>query len=448
MDVEFDLVFEHGGMRRIIAYIYHPSTICFEDLGGARSCSVQIEAASNFILWLLGKPHDPIAVQKLLTERVFDGHKAAPISEMRRYMALEKREQKVLDEAGYHRAFLSWAKDYLGRDFDIALESNRSIAAACASKMNEMAWTARIKNYLAEEKRAQKTESDTEHQYLTKRAMHSRNTKGSEQKVGGPALDAEDDSSDSMDRRRQPSSVLTTSEFRYMQGQINRSIVENRKYHPRGEIRDLWDGHEVKVYSNGTIPLWVPWREKPLHWYISPEARKSIEHNQTSPTIHFFPEKVSLKVRDESVFSRSKTFMQNAQDGKDWNCQIKKELGAKGYLNLFLEPKDLSSSGDDGDVYETHHSRRAGPNADRRMRLLEGSEFHCGERKEDKYGRLQQAIAENSNDYSPFAWKFLSSKVVQTRRQLTNYLGQSGQPLAPSVRSFLGANTMDFVCER
>lgn len=218
MDVEFDFVFEHGGMRRIITYIFHPSTIYFEDPGGARSCSVQIEAASNFILWLLGKPHDPIAVQKLSTERVFDGHKAAPISEMRRYMALEKKEQKVLDEAGYHRAFLSRAKDYLGRDFDIALESNRSIAAACASKMNKMAWTARIKNYLAEEKRAQKRESDTEHQCLTKWAMHSRNTKGSEQKVGGPALDAEDDLSDSMDRRRQPSFVLTTSEFRYMQG--------------------------------------------------------------------------------------------------------------------------------------------------------------------------------------------------------------------------------------
>ncbi|KAL9110154.1 MAG: hypothetical protein Q9227_005213 [Pyrenula ochraceoflavens] len=56
MDVEFDFVFEHGGMRRIIAYTFHPSTIYFEDPDGARACSVQIEAASNFILWLLGKP--------------------------------------------------------------------------------------------------------------------------------------------------------------------------------------------------------------------------------------------------------------------------------------------------------------------------------------------------------------------------------------------------------
>ena len=104
--VESDLIFKARGLSRIITYIHHPSAICFEPPGAA-SYSVQIEAASNFLLWLLGKPHDSVAIQRTATDGAFKGHKGAPIVAMRRYAALEKKEQKVLNKVEYHSAFLS-----------------------------------------------------------------------------------------------------------------------------------------------------------------------------------------------------------------------------------------------------------------------------------------------------------------------------------------------------
>ena len=109
LNVEYDLIFEYEGLSRIITYIYHPSAVYFENPNGLRSYSVQIKAASNFSLWLLGKPHNPIAIQMRIIERALNGFDAAPISDMRRYVALETKEQKVLDQAEYFLEFLSWA---------------------------------------------------------------------------------------------------------------------------------------------------------------------------------------------------------------------------------------------------------------------------------------------------------------------------------------------------
>ena len=125
LNVEFDLIFEDKGLSRIITYVYHPSAVYFENPNGPRSCSVQIEAASSFTLWLLGKPHGPIAIQRRTIEGALNGFNAAPISEMRRYVALEKKEQKVLDQAGYLLEFLSWAREYLGGEFDITVQEKR-----------------------------------------------------------------------------------------------------------------------------------------------------------------------------------------------------------------------------------------------------------------------------------------------------------------------------------
>jgi hypothetical protein len=174
LNVEFDLIFEDKGLSCIITYVYHPSAVYFENPNGPRSCSVQIEAASSFILWLLGKPHDPIAIQRRTFEGALNGFNAAPISDMRRYVALEKKEQKVLDQAGYLLEFLSWAREYLGGEFDITVQEKRPIAGACVDKMNKRAWTARIENHLAKQKAADKKRgSDTTDQRSTKRAIHS-----------------------------------------------------------------------------------------------------------------------------------------------------------------------------------------------------------------------------------------------------------------------------------
>ncbi len=56
-----------------------------------------------------------------------------------------------------------------------------------------------------------------------------------------------------------------------------------------------------------------------------------------SPTIHFLPDGVKLQTGQEALFSRSTIFMRNGQDGEDWERQIRKELGAKGYFGLGQE---------------------------------------------------------------------------------------------------------------
>lgn len=90
-------------------------------------------------------------------------------------MALVKKEQKVLDQAEYFLEFLSWARGYLGSEFDVTVQEKKSIARACGDKMNKRAWTARIQNCLAKQKAAdKKKESDTTDQRSTKGAMQFR----------------------------------------------------------------------------------------------------------------------------------------------------------------------------------------------------------------------------------------------------------------------------------
>lgn len=119
-------------------------------------------------------------------------------------------------------------------------------------------------------------------------------------KQGSDGMVLDDDcSSNPTINLRQPSPKLITSEFGYMQAQINRSVAKNRKYRLRSQARELWDGQQVKIYSNGTVPLWVPWRENALKWTISPEASTRMKETSTNATIHFLPEKVALKIGDE-----------------------------------------------------------------------------------------------------------------------------------------------------
>jgi hypothetical protein len=81
-------------LRRIIIYAHHPSATYFEDPNGLQQTSLQLDTASNFILWLLGKPHDPVAFQRRKFASLFSHFNAAPIPGMRLYVALEKKREK------------------------------------------------------------------------------------------------------------------------------------------------------------------------------------------------------------------------------------------------------------------------------------------------------------------------------------------------------------------
>ncbi len=143
---------------------------------------------------------------------------------MRRYVAREKKEQKVLDQAEYFLEFLSWARKYLDSEFDIRVQEKKSIAKACADNMNKRARTARIQNYLAKQKAADKKKGSDITDPTFKRAMHFRESENFKQESDAMILD-DDSSSNTTINLRQPSSELSTSEFGYTQAQINRSVA-------------------------------------------------------------------------------------------------------------------------------------------------------------------------------------------------------------------------------
>ena len=386
LNLKFDLILVDEKVNRIITYVNHPSAIYFENPNSLGLSSIQLEAASNFILWLLGKPHDPTIIQRRNAGMSFNKIIAAPISDMRRYMSLEKKDQRILHHSEYLDQFLSWARRYLGDEYDMAVRDERSIAGACAEKMNRRAWTARIQKFLAEHKFGTTGRSVTD-RCSTEHAARLRDEEVDQYNDKDPPSVRY--SKDAVTSVPQPRTDFSVTECKLMQRRINQVVTENRAYRPKSEEQELWEGRQVKMYSNGTISMRVPWRKRPLSLVVSPQARKNIKRFRVSPTIHFLPESVKLQTGQEVLFSRSTIFMRNAQDGEDWEWQIRKELGAKGYLGLGQElwEPGLAPRTESDCMQATQLSRRAGYNADHRMKLLKGDHFYCGER-DDKYGRV------------------------------------------------------------
>ena len=363
--VEFDLVFKNGNLRRINTYIPHPSTVWWDNQDLRTSSSAQIDAGSNFILWLFGKPYRPTTMQEQKAIIGSYQFNRAPVSDLKWYMALERKECKILDETEYHFGFLNWAKKYLGRDFNTIVREKRSAAEACREKLTKNAWTARIEKYLKERQTVdKKRKRDTPNNQPVKRPMTSANHPEASKKECG-------------------NKIFDEGEFRRVQAQINREVAQ--KHFSTLEAQELWDGRTVKMYANGHAVFRVPWKKGPLRLYIRPEAQARIMQSGLSPTIHFFSDKIILKVANEVVDSRPTVYMHHAQDGGDWHTQIERELQAKSCLDQSSDLRQMSSTRTNSDQ---PISRQSGPNAERRERFLQGGMVHCGRRKEDQYGRL------------------------------------------------------------
>ena len=63
-NLDFDLRFDAGKMKRMTVFIEHPATV-FSGRPAGVNHSVRIDAALTFLLWLLRKEHDRCAIQKL-----------------------------------------------------------------------------------------------------------------------------------------------------------------------------------------------------------------------------------------------------------------------------------------------------------------------------------------------------------------------------------------------
>lgn len=89
--VEFDLVFKNGNLRRINTYIPHPSTVWWDNQDLRTSSSAQIDAGSNFILWLFGKPYHPTTMQEQKAIIGSYQFNRAPVSDLKWYIGPGKK---------------------------------------------------------------------------------------------------------------------------------------------------------------------------------------------------------------------------------------------------------------------------------------------------------------------------------------------------------------------
>lgn len=134
-NLDFDLRFKAGKMKRMTVFIEHPAAVFFGRPAGANH-SVQIDAALTFLLWLLRKEHDRCAFQKLSSR-----HRrglpplVAPIGEILHYSQLEKAGQRILTRDDYTVRFWSWAEGFLQVSPTTILESGKSVVAAVQEQL-------------------------------------------------------------------------------------------------------------------------------------------------------------------------------------------------------------------------------------------------------------------------------------------------------------------------
>ena len=134
-NLDFDLRFNAGKMKRMTVFIHHP-TIAFFGRPASANHSVRIDAALTFLLWLLRKEHDRCAFQKLSSwhRRGFPPL-VAPIGEILHHSQLEKAGQGILTTDAYTVGFWFGAEGFLQVSPTTILESGKSVVAAVQEQL-------------------------------------------------------------------------------------------------------------------------------------------------------------------------------------------------------------------------------------------------------------------------------------------------------------------------
>ena len=133
--LSFDLDFRAHQLRRMTAYIDHPAAMLFGRVSAANSAAC-LDATLNFYLWLIGKSHDPVSLQRRYM-RFGKGLPplTAPIAELDAAMEKELNEGRVLNEREYSRDFRAWAEGFLGRHPQQFIDNGMSLALAVRQEL-------------------------------------------------------------------------------------------------------------------------------------------------------------------------------------------------------------------------------------------------------------------------------------------------------------------------
>ncbi len=95
------------------------------------------------------------------------------------------------------------------------------------------------------------------------------------------------------------------------------------------QYSEYWDGREIRIRSNGRVPLCICKDRASLTLHTSKGVYQKIKASGKIPTITFSEQGVALTVGKEVVFSRSGEKLLKTKEAKDWGKQIEKELQNK-----------------------------------------------------------------------------------------------------------------------
>lgn len=133
--LSFSLDFRAHRLRRIAAHINRPAAMLFGKALSAESTAC-LDAALNFYLWLIGKSHDPVSLQRRYT-RFGKGlpPQATPIAEVDAMMEKEVYEGRVLSEREYSRGFRASVEGFLGQHPRQLIDNGMFLALAVRQEL-------------------------------------------------------------------------------------------------------------------------------------------------------------------------------------------------------------------------------------------------------------------------------------------------------------------------
>lgn len=141
--LRFDLDYRDNALRRIILYVQHPMA-GFHHYGDTKKATaLQIDAGTNFFLWLIGAEYDPDTFDRHYTAKLARSANA-PLPEMWAYVQKEEEEGRILQLDEYSSGFRLWAERYIEQDLAALLAAGSSIATATSSMVRQRISTSHL----------------------------------------------------------------------------------------------------------------------------------------------------------------------------------------------------------------------------------------------------------------------------------------------------------------